>query len=811
MAELSRADRPDDREASPPSFDQGDKPAAFSADPCGGLFAKPDVTLLDHLTAVLELGERLVERHFDQSPLLALRALMACALHDIGKATVDFQAKMCRLRQGIAAGRGQTFPHALAALPFVLAAELLLEESPATALAGDETAQGAAGGALRERRRELPATAAVLAHHSSLHGDLFVGFGLPRYAGGYEEIFRSIWRRLDEAARRLKAHPPIVLPDGERVLALAKELMKDDLSRLLHGFFNASARLIDVLKKNDSKRYAAVMTTLHLADWLASGGVASVEGLYLKAGGAKLERFLNHRSESEGKAFVWRAFQVAAGRAGASGFWLRAPTGTGKTEALLRWAGDANRVIYLLPTQATVNAMWRRLRHIYGDDAVGLAHGRASYMLRKSAFEETLDDRSENVRLLSRVFARPVTVATLDQWLLAHLHGRHWEERRFLSREAAVILDEIHAYEPYMLGLLWAALERERPRRIALASATLPEALMERFQEIVSLDRIVEAEPPLWNRRRHRVELRPGSLVERMDEIVEFARAGQAVLVVANTVEEAQRLYRALKEEVRWPKLHLYHGRFIFRDRERREQAVAHPVPGTIFVATQVVEVSLDISYDVLMTDLAPVDALVQRMGRVNRSGNRAPAPVVIYEDGSAIARGRVYDEEVLALSRSILKNLPPEPTDRDWLDANEEVYRAYLRSHAWQDAFREGRENLEWVQTALGTFTIDLSDAEMLQRFVTRRGSLSVDVIPLRFVDEALRLIEQGDRWRMVEFQVPVRIQWLHAYREAFEHYASLDTLVTQLPYDDELGLLSRSLADEWGIGASSGPLILS
>ncbi|MBE3551078.1 MAG: CRISPR-associated helicase Cas3' [Brockia lithotrophica] len=791
------------------------RPAALTSGPCGGgLLAKPDVPLLDHLAAVLDLGEQLVKRHDFfrsnfKSKALALRALLACALHDIGKATVDFQQKMCRIRKGTGPGSGSNYPHALAALPFVLAAELLLEWSPLTTLADDPEARASVGTEPTVKGfPEMPATAAVLAHHSPLHGDLFLKFDVPRYEEGSEAVFRAIWTRLGETARRLGIGP---LPDADDVLRLAQKWMKSDLSKLLHGFFNESTRLIDVLKGSSPRRFAAVMTVLHLADWLASAGVKSIEHLYLKEGSEKLERALRHRLKVQGKSLVWRGFQVDAGRAAAADFWLRAPTGTGKTEALLRWAGDAERIIYLLPTQATVNAMWRRLRDIYGPEAVGLAHGRASYMLRKSAIEENVDDRTEDVRLLSRVFARPVTVATLDQWLLAHLHGRHWEERRFLSQEAAIVLDEIHAFEPFTLGLLRAALERERPRRIAFASATLPQALIERFREIVPSERLIEAETELWKRRRHRFELRPGSLVERMDEIVDVARTGRAVLVVANTVEEAQRLYRALKEEYRWPKLHLYHARFTFRDRERREQSVAHPEPGTIFVATQVVEVSLDISYDVLMTDLAPVDALVQRMGRVNRAGNLPPAPVVIYEDGSTIARGRIYDNEVLDLSRSILKNLPAEPTDRDWLDANEEVYRTYLESRTWQDAFREGQENLKWIQDILGTFTIDLSDEEMLRRFVTRSGAMSVDVIPHRYVDDAIRLIEQGDRWKLVEFQVPVRIQWLHAYRGEFEYYASLDMLVTRLPYDDELGLLSRPLADEWGINGSVEPLIFS
>jgi len=58
------------------------------------------------------------------------------------------------------------------------------------------------------------------------------------------------------------------------------------------------------------------------------------------------------------------------------------------------------------------------------------------------------------------VFAKPVTTATLDQYLLAHLNGRHREERRSLARHATIILDEVHAYEPYTLGILLEALER---------------------------------------------------------------------------------------------------------------------------------------------------------------------------------------------------------------------------------------------------------------------------------------------------------------------------------------------------------------
>jgi CRISPR-associated endonuclease/helicase Cas3 len=217
------------------------------------------------------------------------------------------------------------------------------------------------------------------------------------------------------------------------------------------------------------QEFAQVKAVLHLADWLASARKPQPSVLFLSNGDSALQAYV-------------------------------APTGTGKTEALLLWAGDTERLLYLLPTQATTNAMWRRLRRIYGEDAVALAHGRALYMLRRELRRES-DEGPLDERLFGSVFARPVTVATLDQYLLAHLHGRHWEERCTLARRATVVLDEIHAYEPYTLGLLLEALEREPPARLALASATLPEPLLALFPR----GTLIEAELELWQRTRHRV------------------------------------------------------------------------------------------------------------------------------------------------------------------------------------------------------------------------------------------------------------------------------------------------------------------
>ncbi|WP_397548005.1 CRISPR-associated helicase Cas3' [Rhodothermus marinus] len=718
------------------------------------LLAKPDVSLLDHLAEVTRLGATLADR-LKLPELLRQKVILACAFHDVGKATEDFQ-------EYIRGRRKKAYPHALASLPFILLAEGLLNQQHGT------------------DRHALEATGAVLTHHSPLGARLYLG-----YRGSRVTFHESLYAFLTELWDLLAQHGIGDLPSVSKFWHSLQGLLQSAPADLLESVLELGAArhsLRGLLRLQQVERFARVKATLHLADWLASAQQPDPHILFLRNGASAIGRYAR-QLEGPLREFQRKAQSVSTEKV----LWLRAPTGTGKTEALLLWAGDTERLIYLLPTQATTNAMWRRLRRIYGDDAVALAHGRAAYMLRIESDEDPLD-----ARLFGSVFARPVVVATLDQYLLAHLHGRHWEERRTLARRATIVLDEIHAYEPYTLGLLLEALRREPPARLALASATLPESLLHLFPE----GYLVEAEEDLWQRRRHHVQLRKGSLLEEgRQQARNFAHQGQRVLVVANTVADAQALYEQL--QATGLPCTLLHARFAFRDRQHKEERVARPRPGSIFIATQVVEVSLDISYDVLLTEVAPIDALVQRMGRVNRRGDNPSAPVLIYTNWSEGAR-RIYGQDVLERSLEILQTLPAEPTDEELARATHRLYEYVLHTEAWQQELQEGCRTLDELQQILGCYTIDLTDEQLRARFTTRRGMISVDVLPQRYVQEALQLKEQGEGWRLPELLVPVPMYWLIKAPDAFEDLADLQVRQTSLPYDAERGL---RLTDDWQI----------
>ncbi len=708
------------------------------------LWGKPDETLDEHTQRVVEVGRWLAQR-LNLPDSLAQRVELACILHDVGKATRAFQKRMKAVREA-SKHQPSAYPHALASFPFVLAIESRRFGSQTPKLA----------------------TAVVLSHHSPLHPRLYEGIqqqpdfdqdALRDWLAQWftDENEQSLLQRVCGCKPGVWLYQDMQNPDGSRTL--------------MEHFMRLPAR-----------DFALVKALLCLADWLASAHKDPAI-VFLSNGSQQVQNYLRNEKGLSSESLY--AFQCQARDAQGERLYLQAPTGTGKTEALLLWAGNSQRIVYLLPTQATVNAMWRRLQKVYGEDSVGIAHSRA--LLELGTHEEPPLD----VRLFASVFAKPVTVATLDQFLLAHLHGRHWEIRRALCRHATMLMDEIHAYEPYTLGLLQAAIESEPPARLALASATLPSPL----RTLLGDAPIIEAEDRLWHQQRHHLLPEGRTPDDALDNALRNAANGERVLFVVNTVPLAQALYQQAVEKAQCmecsPHIQLLHARFIYRDRREKEQAIEKPSPGTLLIATQVVEVSLDISYDRLYTELAPLDALVQRMGRVNRRGERAqPAPVHIllrYDPRSE----HLYGKDTLQATLNHLQALPARPTARELTQATDALYQSLWNCSDFQRELQAGYQTLKEVQHICGCYTIDLSDEQMRQKFTTRKGDIHIEALPRAFLQEAYQLREQKALWKLPNLLVSIPYWWYYRFPNYFTPVSDLNILVTDLPYDSKKGLL--------------------
>jgi CRISPR-associated endonuclease/helicase Cas3 len=271
---------------------------------------------------------------------------------------------------------------------------------------------------------------------------------------------------------------------------------------------------------------------------------------------------------------------------------------------------------------------------------------------------------------LARELYHPIRVTTPHQILRVALHGKGWELGLAEFPNACFVFDEIHAFEPLLVGLTLATVKwlKSMGAKVLFASATLPIFLEKMLKKevgisdenIISPDPVNKDDKTVLDKIRHSVEIRPGSLLSNIEEIINEIRvSGKTALIVCNHVATSQKVYEKLKEEFK--DIKLLHARFNAVDRFNIESIIQSNNPPRILVATQAVEVSLDLDYECGYIEPAPADALGQRLGRINRKGShpkdsytKSPAQVVLFEEPSY--KYLPYDEGVTRETINLLQ-----------------------------------------------------------------------------------------------------------------------------------------------------------
>lgn len=395
---------------------------------------------------------------------------------------------------------------------------------------------------------------------------------------------------------------------------------------------------------------------------------------------------------------------------------VEAPMGEGKTElaflAHLRLqAANRHRGLYVaLPTQATGNALFKRaltfLQQFAGDTTLDmqLVHGGVGLNEDVRHLRDINHSKAESVTASAwfsqrrRPLLSPYGVGTIDQALFATLNVKHHFVRLWGLSNRVVVLDEVHAYDTYTTGLIEALIRwlKSLGSSVILMSATLPratrDALCRAWQlpstEVPELpyprllladDRGVSGAtfasrvlPPV---RLQALDESPEHLAQHAQELLEQGGCGA---VIVNTVDRAQTLYRMLKERLgKDARLMLFHARYPADCRSEREREVlacfgkeGERPAKALLIATQVVEQSLDIDFDFMLSDLAPVDLLLQRAGRLHRHERERPA---------AHAEARLF-------VAGLQPHRPPELKDTAW----QYVYDAYILGRTWALLSRE-------------------------------------------------------------------------------------------------------------------------
>ena len=441
-------------------------------------------------------------------------------------------------------------------------------------------------------------------------------------------------------------------------------------------------------------------------------------------------------------------------------------------EALMRARG-LQGIFVALPTQATTNAMFSRVKswltNILGDQpqklGIQLAHGKRS--LNESFMElidkgrsplEVYDGDDDNGLYAStwmgqrwRSTLSPVVVGTIDQILLAAVKSRHVLVRHLGLMGKVVVIDEVHASDEFMSTYLDAALTWLGMYGIpvVLLSATLPpqrrmvllnayrrgkglSALSEQsIEDVVGYPVIstlsargfqihqVEGEPEVEKRIIPLQVDSPEKIAGFLDR--ELADGGCAV-IIRNTVREAQETYDAVKAVFGREQTTLLHARFLAVEREERDRRMlelfgknsAHRPQRHVVVSTQVVEQSLDVDFDLMLTDPAPMDLVLQRIGRLHRhnrqdrQGNLNDARCfVLVNDLSAVPWGYSHGTDSV-YSRYLTLRTLGALCDEGEIVVREPIDYARLTSAAYANPESTPLGPKEWQEDFADAWKVD-------------------------------------------------------------------------------------------------------
>ncbi|HLP57397.1 MAG TPA: CRISPR-associated helicase Cas3' [Candidatus Deferrimicrobium sp.] len=451
-------------------------------------------------------------------------------------------------------------------------------------------------------------------------------------------------------------------------------------------------------------------------------------------------------------------------------------TGIGKTEFAFLW-GAGKKMFFTLPMRTMTDEIFKRARDIFnknGEHNVGLLHSSAAAVLAKS-FAGPMEMETSDIEThigLARSMSYPVIVCTGDQVLNISLKYPGYEKIMSTLGYSNLVIDEIQAYSPETSAIIVKTIQEtvQMGGNFLLMTATMPDYIKQEIKNRTGLDEShiisIYSKQGVQDIKKHKIHLikikDENDKTEKDNELFPLflqeikgiirENAGKKILITINTVKKSRDIFKALIEDgpfldklsIKQENLLLLHSHFIGKDKEHkvdiitgRKEVVKVPPAINILVSTQIIEASVDIDFDILISELAPLDSLVQRMGRVNRNrGEYTPGTgdVYIFDDhfkGSKF----VYREETLDLTRTLLSQKAGAG-----VIISEEQKKSLLSDYYTNERYQKIEEHFKKNLYALDNLLLASSKSEAQHIF---REINSIDVIPYEVYEEFVKEIE--------------------------------------------------------------------
>ncbi|MCS7230454.1 MAG: CRISPR-associated helicase Cas3' [Candidatus Kryptonium sp.] len=734
---------------------------------------EPDKTLYEHTHDVLKVLSQMIKIFPDVPSLVGEPnfwdyVFYALFFHDFGKSAKGFQ-------ESLMTGKRWGYRHEIISAGFVFYLDYDEEVKKLIALG-------------------------IASHHKELN-ELKEQFSTLRHSSpGFE--------RYNEAIKEIEENFIEIV----ELMKLIPDLSNEYIGKMLTNFRlpRSFSELIDVFSKDDVFKFAVRTYEAEIEDqgkidrkkWLKHifmrGFVLGCD--YLASSGNLEVPSLSEEISKIVKFEKLNEIQIKLQSNEVSGkdVILIAPTGYGKTEASLFWVernqneNMTKRIFYILPYTASINDMFRRFVNYFGETLVGMKHHRAGYFVYKSFRDR--EYTSEEAKKFAQAFVdlnrkiyKQFKIMTHLQ-LLKEIFGVSGFEMRISEMAGGlVILDEVHSYDARVIALLIEALKilkDEFGAKILIMSATFPKFLREIFEAELGINIFISAsDEELRKISRHRVNIVEDNILNGVEKIADFLNEGKRTLVVCNTVKRAQEIYSILKKEAKGESL-LIHSRFALVDREEIEKKLKKENV-VLLVGTQAIEVSLDIDFDVLFTDIAPADRLVQRFGRVNRKGKHNCSDVFVFTE--------YFDEDLRIYDRDLLENTISELRKLMAMNRISEIDVANFIESVYQDGFSEQQmRNFNKTRDsfkALKDKIVPMYDNRVSEEDFNRLVG-AVEIVPSFYEDDFLRARDEKNYFEVVKFYMPIAYPQFFNLLGKGQIYSHSDAIFCRAKYDRELGL---------------------